>query len=124
MKTRIERRTALGAVLVAIAGGALAATAAPEPSIPFANHGGIRDWAADHDRGLWVQDVHRQWYYAKLMGPCIGLPFAQTIGFDTHPLGRFDKYSAIVVPGSGRCTVQSFTLSGGPRSQQAPPRQG
>jgi hypothetical protein len=111
-------------VLVAIAGGALAATAAPEPSIPFANHGGIRDWKADHDRGLWVQDIHRQWYYAKLMGPCIGLPFAQTIGFDTHPLGRFDKYSAIVVPGSGRCTVQSFTLSGGPRSQQAPPRQG
>ena len=124
MKTRSGKRAALGAVFLALAGTAVAAPAAPDVSIPFANHGGIRDWAADHDRGLWVQDVHRQWYYAKLMGPCIGLPFAQSIGFDTHPLGRFDKFSAIVVPGSGRCVVQSFTLSGGPQPKKGPAREG
>ena len=122
MKTRIARRATLGAVLLALAGSAVAAGAASEPSIPFANHGGIRDWTADHDQGLWVQDVHRQWYYAKLMGPCIGLPFAQTIGFDTHPMGRFDRFSAIVVPGSGRCTVQSFTLSGDPHPKKGSPQ--
>jgi len=101
-------------VLLGVAGTTVASTAAVEASIPFANHGGIRDWEADKDQGLWVQDVHRQWYYAKLMGPCIGLNFAQRIGFDTHPLGRFDKFSSIVVPGTGRCTVQSFTASAGP----------
>ena len=112
----------LGAALLAGASGAFASEAiTPRASIPFANHGGIRDWKADRDQGLWVQDVHRQWYYAKLMGPCTGLNFAQTIGFDTHPLGRFDQFSAIVVPGSGggRCTVQSFTVSGAPPSGKA-----
>jgi hypothetical protein len=112
----------LGAAVLAAAGGAFASEAvAPRASIPFANHGGIRDWKADRDQGLWVQDVHRQWYYAKLMAPCSGLNFAQSIGFDTHPLGRFDQSSAIVVPGpgGGRCTVQSFTMSGAPPSGKA-----
>lgn len=111
-------RVALGAALLAVAGAVFAseATTSRAASIPFANHGGIRDWKADHDQGLWVQDIHRQWYYAKLMAPCTGLNFAQTIGFDTHPLGRFDQFSSIVVPGAGggRCAVQSFTLSGAP----------
>jgi len=117
LKTRLG--LALGAALLAAAGAASASeTITPRAYIPFANHGGIRDWKADRDQGLWVQDVHRQWYYAKFMGPCTGLNFAQTIGFDTHPLGRFDQFSAIVVPGSGggRCTVQSFTVSGAPPS--------
>jgi hypothetical protein len=85
-----------------------------EASIPFANHGGIRDWQADRDQGLWVQDVHRNWYYAKLMGPCLGLNFATSIGFDTRPMGSFDRFSAIVVPREGRCVVQSFVPSGKP----------
>jgi uncharacterized protein DUF6491 len=85
-----------------------------EARIPFANHGGIRDWQADHDKGLWVQDVHRNWYYAKFMGTCFGLNFANSIGFDTHPLGQFDKFSSITVPREGRCVVTSFTRSGAP----------
>ncbi len=108
---------AVGAVLLAAAGSVLAAEASgPRPAyIPFASHGGIRDWRADRDQGVWVQDIHRQWYYAKLMAPCIGLNFAESIGFDTHPLGRFDQFSSIFVRGS-RCAVQSFTLSGAPPS--------
>ena len=117
-KFRPGFRVALGAALLAAAGVAFAseATATRAASIPFANHGGIRDWKADRDQGLWVQDIHRQWYYAKLMAPCTGLNFAQTIGFDTHPLGRFDKFSSIYVPGAGggRCAVQTFTVSGAP----------
>jgi hypothetical protein len=113
-------RVALVAALLAAAGAAFASEATPTTKdyIPFANSGGIRDWKADRDQGLWVQDIHRQWYYAKLMAPCIGLNFAETIGFDTHPLGRFDKFSAIFVPGAGggRCIVQSFTVSGAPPS--------
>jgi hypothetical protein len=115
---------ALSAALVAAAGAAFASdatTTPPKAYIPFANHGGIRDWKADRDQGLWVQDIHRRWYYAKLMAPCIGLNFAQTIAFDTHPLGRFYQFSSIYVPGpgGGRCTVQSFTVSGAPPTGKA-----
>jgi hypothetical protein len=111
-------RAACSALILTAAGSAFAAKGSPDVSIPFANHGGIRDWEADRDRGVWIQDIHRQWYYAKLIGPCIGLNFAQSIGFDTHPMGRFDKYSSIIVPGTGRCTVQSFTLSDGPKADK------
>lgn len=83
-------------------------------TIPFANQGGVYDWKADRDRGLWIQDVHGQWYYAKLMSPCTGLNFANTIAFDTHPMGNFDRFSAIIVPHRGRCVVQSLRLSGAP----------
>ena len=112
LRPRSGLHGALGAALLAAAGAACASeAAAPDVSIPFANHGGIRDWKADRDQGVWVQDIHRKWYYAKLMGTCIGLDFAQTIGFDTHPLGRFDQFSSIFVPGGGRCAVQSLTSS-------------
>ena len=89
-------------------------SSSPEASIAFANHGGIRDWKADRDQGLWVQDIHRKWYYAKLMGPCHGLNFATSIGFDTRPLGTFDRFSSIVVPREGKCVVTSFVPSGAP----------
>jgi hypothetical protein len=112
MKTLNLRRAAIGAALLALAASAGATPAVPEPAIPFANH------------GLWVQDIHRRWYYAKLMGPCIGLNFAQTIGFDTHPSDRFDKFSSILVPRSGRCVVQSFTLSAGPHPEKSRAEQG
>ena len=111
----------IGFALTATAGvgvAAAASSATPEVSIPFANHSGIRDWVADREQGLWVQDSHRSWYYAKLMGPCIGLSFANSIGFDTHPMGSFDRYSSIVVPREGRCAIQSLTPSDGPPSKQ------
>ncbi len=120
LKLRSGFRVALGVALLSAAGTAFAApTSPPRAYIPFANHGGIRDWAADRDQGVWVQDIHRQWYYAKLMGSCIGLNFAQSIGFDTHPLGQFDQFSSIVVPGNGRCAVQSFTVSAAPPSRKS-----
>lgn len=107
---------------VAAAGFSLSQAAEPDGSsdvsIPFANHGGIRDWRADRDRGLWLQDAHGKWYYATVMSPCIGLNFANSIGFDTRPMGSFDKFSAIVVPRSGRCTIQSLRPSGAPPSKR------
>lgn len=113
---RLRTLLAVGAMALLPLGTTLAADTAPtrDAHIPFANHGGIRDWQADRDKGLWVQDVHRNWYYAKLMGTCIGLNFANSIGFDTSPLGTFDRHSAILVPRQGRCTVQSFEPSGAP----------
>jgi hypothetical protein len=103
----------------AFASGAASATEAsksaqPQASIPFVQYGAIRDWQADGTRGLWIQDNHRDWYYAKLMGPCFGLDFATTIAFDTRPMGTFDRFSSIIVPHEGKCVVQSFVESDGP----------
>lgn len=97
-------------------GSAIAATSAPagEQSIPFVNHGGIYNWEADKDKGVWIQDNHRRWFYATVMGPCPGLNFAQSLGFDARPMGSLDRFSALVVPGWGRCPIQSLTPSEGP----------
>jgi hypothetical protein len=111
-------RAVCGLLVLTAAGVAAASTPTRYVSIPFVNHGGIRDWKADRDQGIWVQDAHRRWYYAKLMGPCIGLSFAHSVGFDAHPMGRFDRFSSIVVPGSGRCQVQSLVPSGAPAGDQ------
>ncbi|HMA12060.1 MAG TPA: DUF6491 family protein [Steroidobacteraceae bacterium] len=110
---------ALGAA-AALSLGAVAGegTATPAPtvqaSIPFVDHHSIRDWQADGKDGLWVQDVRRNWYYAKLLGPCIGLDFALSIGFDTGPSNQLDKFSSIIVPREGRCQITSFTRSDPP----------
>jgi hypothetical protein len=58
--------------------------------------------------------MHRQWYYAGLMGPCVGLDFAYAIGFDVRPLDTLDRFGAVIVPGWGRCNFSSFSASDGP----------
>ncbi len=113
---------ACGAAAALSVGSAFATetvAAKPQASIPFVNHGGIWDWRADGDKGLWVQSNNRQWYYAKFMGPCLGLDFANSVGFDARPMGTFDRFSAVVVPRWGRCQVQSLELSDGPPSKKA-----
>jgi hypothetical protein len=89
---------------------------APRAEIPFANHGGIRNWTADREKGLWVQGLNKQWYYATFMGPCNGLNFANSLAFDTRPAGTFDRWSTVIVPGQfgQRCTIQSLVPSDGP----------
>jgi hypothetical protein len=89
--------------------------AAPEASIPFVNHAAsIRSWEADGVDGIWVQDAHKQWYYAKLIGPCHGLDFVTSVGFETRTSSTLDRFGNVVVPGHGRCAIQSFTKSEGP----------
>src|SRR5262249_10965227 len=71
-RTEMNLRHALKASILAAAFAALplsASFAADDPvpptkdvEIPFANHGGIRDWQADRDRGVWIQDVHNKWF--------------------------------------------------------------
>jgi hypothetical protein len=131
-KSLATRSLALAVLATAPLGVALAQSrpALVEASIPFAGRGGIRDWSADRDRGLWVQAASRQWYYARFMGTCNGLSFATAIGFDMRFQDSFDRWSSIVVPGYGRCPVQSFTTSDGPprrrkkASAESPPAAG
>lgn len=99
-----------------LASAAFTAAQAQEPakpaeaSIPFVNHGGIRDWQHDGRDAIYVQDQHRQWYRATLIAPCTDLPFADTIGFETRGLDRLDQYSTLIVKGQ-RCQLQSLVKS-------------
>ena len=116
---RLFRATIVAALACALppsmayAQAADAAPAAQETSIPFIDMGGIRDWQAIDDNALYVQDVARKWYLAKLMGPCTDLSFATTIGFETKGVNRLDRFGAVVVNGQ-RCPLTSFVASDGP----------
>jgi hypothetical protein len=87
----------------------------PEASIPFANHGGIYDFHADNDRGIWIQSRSRQWYYGQFFAPCFGIQFAQALGFRAGPTGALDKWSEVVSRDVGRCVLTSL------RSSEPPP---
>jgi hypothetical protein len=111
MKARIWLLAALVAGLAGTVAAEDKTPVAPQVSISFVGMGSINDWRADKRQGLWVQDVHRQWYYATTMGPCLGLDFAQTIGFETRTGGTLDRFSSIVVPHEGRCPLNSLVRS-------------
>jgi hypothetical protein len=85
----------------------------PEATLPFARKN-IWTWEADGDKGIWVQAIGHQWYYAKFLSPCTDLPFRIGVHFRFGPSGELDKWSAIVVPHYPVCSFISFTLSDGP----------
>lgn len=87
----------------------------PEASIPFANHGGIYDYHAENDQGMWIQASNRQWYYATFFAPCTGIRFAQAIRFRPGPTGSLDRWSEVFSRDSGRCALTSL------RSSEPPP---
>jgi hypothetical protein len=84
-----------------------------EASIPFVNHGGVWNWQADGSHGLYVQDRQHNWYYARLMGNCFDLPFANAVGFETRGIDTLDRFGTLVVRGQ-RCPITSLTHSAGP----------
>ena len=107
----------LAALALALTGTAAAEKTPlpPQASIPFINFGStIRDWQANKTQGLWIQDSHRQWYYAQTMGHCMGLDWAWAIAFDTHRSNTLDHFSSIIVPREMRCPIQSLTRSDAP----------
>ncbi|GAB4143208.1 MAG: hypothetical protein Tsb0016_12100 [Sphingomonadales bacterium] len=113
MRNRIGIQTMLAAALGGLALIIAAATPAQaggegqRASIPFADLGNIRDWRAYGDDILYVESVTGQWYQAEVFGPCLALPFAETIAFVTEPDGSLDKFSSIWVDGD-RCFFRSF----------------
>ncbi len=105
--------------LVALASPALAQTkAADEVSIPFVNFGGIDDWRADGREGLYIKGRrNNEWYYAKLLSSCQGLPFAEAIGFKSNPPSIFDRFSTIIVDGQP-CPLTSLVKSDKPAAKK------
>ncbi|MEY4269779.1 MAG: hypothetical protein RLZZ58_995 [Pseudomonadota bacterium] len=85
-----------------------------ETEIAFANHDSIRNFEADGDDGVWLEDRQRRWYYAALLGPCTNLNFAHAIGYDTRGSSTFDRFSTIYVGGQ-RCQVTSLVTADKPK---------
>jgi hypothetical protein len=85
----------------------------PEVSIPFADHGGIRNWRTLGRDALLIEGSHGKWYRVELMSGCFDLPFADRVGFRSNPAGDFDRFSSVFVRGQ-RCTVKSVTESAPP----------
>ncbi|MEO7207798.1 MAG: DUF6491 family protein [Steroidobacteraceae bacterium] len=94
--------------------GSSAAAPAPaaEAQIPFAKRN-IWNWQVVDDQTVLIQDQGRRWYKASLFSHCIGLPFANTIAFDSNPGGTFDKFSAILARGQ-RCPLRSLVETTAP----------
>ncbi len=88
-----------------------------ETRIVFPNFGAIQNFEADNDDGIWLEDRNRRWYYAKLLGGCHELRFAQAIGFDTRGAASFDKFSSIIV-GRDKCPVVSLVTAEKPLSRR------
>lgn len=68
-----------------------------EVGIPFANNGGIRNFEANGDRGLWIEDRQRRWYYARIVGPCHSLDHANALAFDTRGASSLDRFGGVIV---------------------------
>ncbi len=105
---------AVSAILAGCASGASYEPIGPQASIPFADHGNIRDFHAVNDDTVYLQARNRQWYRADLIGPCMGLPYAIGIGVDARPTGTLDRFGTILVDGE-RCKIGSLTPSESPR---------
>ena len=107
------------ALLLAAAPLTLAAQDAPprevgvEGDISFPAYGGIRNFRADNDKGVWLEDRQRNWYYASFIGPCPEIRFAQGIGIDTRGSPRFDKFSRILV-GKNSCAIATLVTADKP----------
>lgn len=102
-------KTAIAAIAFAAAAFAAASASAGKPKewpeygvetrIAFANSGGIRNFEPNGDRGLWIEDRQRRWYYARIIGPCQDLGHATGLGFDTRGASALDKFGGVVVGG-------------------------
>ena len=78
------------------------------------SHAEMRDWVADGEHGIWIQTRNLKWFYLRLMGSCHGLSSTNSLAFETGASGYIHPYSFVVLPGRGRCVVQTLAPSAGP----------
>lgn len=90
-----------------------AVPAQKETSIPFVSHDGIRDFRADGTKGVYIRGSNGQWYYARTMGSCTQLPFANTLGFETTGGDQLDRFGNLRME-HDRCPLSSVVRSGPP----------
>jgi Family of unknown function (DUF6491) len=110
-------KSLLPLLAAALAAPALAVPPLPEreeASIPFVSQPrSIRSFRAVGNGLLYLQDRRGRWYRAELGGPCIGLPWAHMIGYDTRGGLSLARGGSVLVEGQ-RCMITSLTRSEGP----------
>ncbi len=84
-----------------------------EASIPFADTTGVRNFRADGDSALYIEDQSGRWYRAETLGTCTGLNFANAIGVVTKGTGTLDKFGQILVDGR-TCQLKSLVRAEDP----------
>ncbi|HET7816253.1 MAG TPA: DUF6491 family protein [Sphingomicrobium sp.] len=113
---------------LAIASGAIAGACSPvavqpvtagDTSIAFAANGGIRDWHANGEQGIYLRDRSGRWYLATFNGVCPNLPAAQTIAFGTDAAGTLDRFSSITTE-YARCQIGTIVRSQAPAGKGGP----
>jgi hypothetical protein len=80
----------------------------------FVSHARLRNWLADGERGLWIQGGNAEWFYARFSAACHGLNSTNSLMFDTGSSGNIDRATSVVLPGGGRCEMQTLAPSAGP----------
>ncbi|WEK46206.1 MAG: hypothetical protein P0Y56_14480 [Candidatus Andeanibacterium colombiense] len=99
-----------------------AAVRSADASIPFANHGGVRDWRGEGRDTIYFQDTHRRWFKAKLLGTSSDLEFTQFVGIDSSPADTLDKWSTVIIRGQ-RYSLTSFeAIEGAPPKKVKKPK--
>ena len=79
----------------------------------FPNSATIKNWRADGENGLWVQDRKGDWYYGKFAVICRNADFALAIGIDNRGTSTLDRFATVIV-GRERCPLISFVSSAPP----------
>ncbi len=112
-------KTAFPLLAAALAAPALAVpptAGREEVSIPFVSQPrSIRSFKAAGDDLVYLRDRRGRWYRARLGGACLGLRWANAVGYDTRGGLSLSRGGAILVEGQ-RCLIVSLTRS------EAPPR--
>ena len=86
----------------------------PDAGVFAVDHSQLRNWLADGERGIWIQANDLRWWYARFAHACHGLSATNSLVLDTGGSDTIDSNSAVLVPGSGRCTMRSIGRSDGP----------
>ncbi|HEX8573612.1 MAG TPA: DUF6491 family protein [Allosphingosinicella sp.] len=87
-----------------------------ETSIPFVSQPrSIRSFKAPTDDLVYLKDRRGRWYRAELGSTCVGLRWANAIGYDARGGLSLSRGSSILVEGQ-RCMIVSLTRS------EPPPR--
>jgi hypothetical protein len=76
-------------------------------SIPFVSLGGVRNWRAEDDTVLLIENAHGVWYRATFFGRCPGLRYEIELAFVTDGMNQLDRFSSVLVDGQ-RCWFRSF----------------
>jgi hypothetical protein len=70
----------------------------------------VRDFEVDADRGFWLQDRQRRWYYARFRQPCPRLQSSGIKRLDTQGYARFDRTSVLWIKGQS-CALEHFVTA-------------